>query len=406
MNRARFTPVVVALARRGALAVVGAVALVACGALVACPSPAGPPADDAGPSVVDDAGAVDDRTGGDDGGRADRDDAGDAAPIVDDAGAADAGAVDAGAPDVAAVLDACFAGIASQTGVEPDYVPFAPTIGGHCAGTNHQDIVGVERVVFLGDSVTVGSPPTTSGDFYRNRLAERLAARFDLQAPGATWKAYDPLGGTSLARTSGDFASCAKWGARTDDLQQQIDDCFPVEERAKRTLVVMTIGGNDVAAFTKDGLDGVPLADITVDVQQIVQLLDDAVARLKDPAQFPGGVHVVFANPPEFTDGTGDTQSCPAASVAGFSGAWEDPAALAELVVYMLDEYMRIAVQHDADLVFFLETFCGHGYHHDDPQAACYRGAGAERWFDATCIHPNPTGHGVLADLFYAVVAE
>ena len=43
----------------------------------------------------------------------------------------------------------------------------APVIGSHCVGTNHQDIDGIERVVFLGDSITVGNqledcfPPET-----------------------------------------------------------------------------------------------------------------------------------------------------------------------------------------------------------------------------------------------------
>ena len=41
-----------------------------------------------------------------------------------------------------------------------------------------------------------------------------------------------------------------------------------------------------------------------------------------------------------------------------------------------------------------LETFCGHGFHKDDPASQCYRGANTPLWFDPfTCIHPNTTGH-------------
>ena len=40
----------------------------------------------------------------------------------------------------------------------------------------------------------------------------------------------------------------------------------------------------------------------------------------------------------------------------------------------------------------------------DEP--AIDRGPDAELWFDLTCIHPNPTGHGVLSDLFLDVVNE
>ena len=57
-------------------------------------------------------------------------------------------------------------------------------------------------------------------------------------------------------------------------------------------------------------------------------------------------------------------------------------------------------------MIFALEAFCGHGFNHDDPTAPCYRGPTAPRWFDATCIHPNPLGHANLADMFFAVVEE
>ncbi|NJK32083.1 MAG: hypothetical protein HC927_06510 [Deltaproteobacteria bacterium] len=41
----------------------------------------------------------------------------------------------------------------------PDYTGLDVIVGSHCLGTNHQDITDIERVVFLGDSVTVGTPP-------------------------------------------------------------------------------------------------------------------------------------------------------------------------------------------------------------------------------------------------------
>ncbi len=311
--------------------------------------------------------------------------------------------------DVHPSFDECFAGIQSDTGASPDYTPFAPVIGTHCAGTDHQEIEGIERVVFLGDSVTVGTPPSSSSETYRGLLADRLAERFGLEAPGALWRSWNALAGTALVKQSGDFWSCAKWGARTDDLAEdgsQILDCFPEDERGKKTLVVMTMGGNDIAAFTKDGAEGMPVAEVTANVAAIVQKLRDAVAHLKDPALFPGGVQVVFTNNFEFTDATGDVASCPAAGAAGFDRPWQDPRALADLVVWMMEQYMAIAVETQSDLVFVLESFCGHGFHHDDPDNGCYRGADTERWFDLTCIHPNPTGHAELADMFMAVVDE
>jgi hypothetical protein len=57
-------------------------------------------------------------------------------------------------------------------------------------------------------------------------------------------------------------------------------------------------------------------------------------------------------------------------------------------------------------MIFLLENFCGHGFFAGQPGNECYRGPGAETWFDFTCIHPNPTGHAAMADLFDKTIAE
>lgn len=327
------------------------------------------------------------------------------------ADAADPGSSEAGdaEPDALTVAE-CFAdAFVRPSPIVLDYDQFGPIVGSHCLGTNHQDIVGVERVVFLGDSVTVGTPPTQSDDFYRVELAERLANRFDLDPPGPLWRWVDLVNGTTVVRESGDFASCARWGARTDDLQRddsQIADCFPDDLRHLHTLVIMTIGGNDVAAITQAGLDGEPLEEIWADDREFVALLRDAVVWLKTPGRFPNGVDVVFANMFEFTDGTGDTSACPAAALAGFGAEWENPDDLAELVVWANEQYLSIAVDTGSDMIFMLEHFCGHGFNHDNPDTPCYRGPDAGNWFDLTCIHPNPLGHGEIARMFMAVVEE
>lgn len=337
-----------------------------------------------------------------------RDDA--AAPTAD-GGAADAGAGDAGPLTVTRCFEGVFASDASDTSdaFSPDYDRFAPVVGSHCLGTNHQDITGVERVVFLGDSVTVGTPPTPTEDFYRSILAERLAARFGLEAPGLLWKSANPLDGRAGTRESGDFASCAEWGARTDDLMRddtQVVDCLPEELRDRTTLVVMTVGGNDIANIAEGGTDGRTIDELWAQTMELVQLMRDTVEWITAPGRFPNGVYVVFANMFEFTDGTGDTSSCPAAELAGIGAPWDDPTQLAEMVLWANEQYMDIAVDTGTDMIFMLEHFCGHGHDHDNPDAPCYRGPGTERWFDSTCIHPNPTGHEKIADMFTAVVDE
>ena len=319
---------------------------------------------------------------------------------------------DAGTSPPARTAESCFADDfpGGTPDLGPEYDVFGPAIASHCLGTDHQEIAGVERVVFLGDSITVGTPPTPSSDYYRSRLADALADRFGLERPSFLWETSNPLEGTSGLRTSGDFASCAKWGARTDDLlrdNSQIEDCFPAGTRDARTLVVMTMGGNDIASITKAGLDGEPVDQIWEQTRELVQLLRDAITWFReDPARFPNGVFVVFANMYEFTDGTGDTESCSGAGLAGYGGEWEDPDALANMVVWANEQYMSIAVETGTDMIFMLESFCGHGFRRDDPSSPCYRGPGAELWFDATCIHPSPRGHQAIAEMFMAVVDE
>jgi lysophospholipase L1-like esterase len=291
----------------------------------------------------------------------------------------------------------------------PDYDQFGPVIGSHCMGTNHQDIAGVERVVFLGDSITVGTPPTLSGGYYRSLVADALAAKFGIQAPNGLWKAADFINGTSLLQESGDFASCSKWGARTDDLLMggaQIADCFAPEALSKRTLVVMTMGGNDIASLTQDAIDGATQADLWMKTQEFVQYQREAMEWLYAPGRFPNGVLVVFANIYEFTDGTGDVQACDVSGLAGFDQPVPAPDQLKEMVIWANEQYLSIAVDHQADMIFLLEDFCGHGFNAEDPTAPCYRGPGNANWFDLTCIHPNPTGHQHIADMFMAVVNE
>ena len=70
------------------------------------------------------------------------------------------------------------------------------------------------------------------------------------------------------------------------------------------------------------------------------------------------------------------------------------------------EELVKLAVETQTDIIFLLERFCGHGYHHDDPKNECYKGPKARRWFDLTCIHPNPTGHEAIAEMVMAVVRE
>ena len=97
------------------------------------------------------------------------------------------------------------------------------------------------------------------------------------------------------------------------------------------------------------------------------------------------------------------------AALVGFT-EWVDPNAQQAIVMYLLEEYMRIAVEYQVDYVWVLEHFCGHGYvaagANPDVTNRCYRPEDPTLWFDASCTHPNDAGHDGLFRLFKDVIAE
>ena len=112
-------------------------------------------------------------------------------------------------------VEECFEGQFVNEPPQSDYDQYSPVVGSHCVGTNHQDIADVERVVFLGDSITVGSRPTLPGQAYRSVLGDTLRDAFGLSYgdPLAEnlWKAPNPFSGEAAQMTAGDFTSCSRW---------------------------------------------------------------------------------------------------------------------------------------------------------------------------------------------------
>lgn len=310
---------------------------------------------------------------------------------------------DGGTGNGTLTVDDCFNDISD--GVSIDYDQYSPVMGAHCLGTDHQHIVDVERVVFLGDSVTFGTPPSS----LLNKHFRALMSGPELFGVS--------LGTGSLENTfpGVKIDNCSKNGARTDDFLVgggQVPGCWsdlfaggqpkPVSEASdsRTTLVIFTMGGNDIFKWAEDSLEGQPALDAA---EKAAQYLEDAIAFFKEPGRFPNGIHVIYGNPYEYTDATGDTGSCAVAGLAGLAG---NQLQLAPAVTYFTERYLEIAVKYQADMIFMLENFCGHGYHHDDPASQCYRGPGAELWFDLTCIHPNDAGHAELARMFHAVIEQ
>jgi lysophospholipase L1-like esterase len=298
----------------------------------------------------------------------------------------DLSVADLGSDGYIKLRDICFQNIGHPGKPLPDYDQFKATYGLHCHGTNHQDIKGVQKVVFLGDSITVGTPPTLPADYYSNRLVKQLELKFGKL----------------------EVKNCSKFGARADDLllppHQQILTCLPNNPEPKTTLVIITVGGNDAHNWAKDFSDGKSISEILVEVDKAVQLMRDAIEWFRnDPARFPNGVHVIFANVYEYTDGTGDLLSCPLAILAGLKGIWTEGR---KAYLRVNEQFAKIAVDTKTDVIFMLENFCGHGFKAKNPNNECYRGANATTWFDFTCIHPTPKGHEEIAKMFMSVVNE
>ena len=363
-------------------------------------------------------------------------DAGQADASLPDAGQsepeADGGPGDGGQADAGPALTGCAAEwqtIAAQGGPQGIVGERGNLLLPDCVGTRQQTYADIERVVFIGDSVTVGTPPanlasdssdiwgalggffsdivTDVDETYRSRLADHLADRFSLDAPGFTWRLWDPFDqGEALQRKSGDFWNCARWGSKTDDLWtdgEQINDCFPNSERSKKTLVVFTIGGNDLVDFVQMSADGDSDELVWQRAEETVSALDAAVMHLKDPNVYPAGNLVLFATPFEYTDWFADITSCAAAGASGLSEL-SSPNLLQDIMDWLSVEYLRIAESYGADVVFLLEAFCGHGFRRDDPTGPCYRGEDAERWLDLTCVHPNAAGHAAILNHFQAAL--
>jgi hypothetical protein len=288
------------------------------------------------------------------------------------------------------IRENCFPDVTDAAESFPSYDRFSPVVGRHCAGTNHQDISEVEKLVFLGDSITAGTWPTPEEQFYRNQLTEKVRERFG------------PV----------EVLDCSEYGDRTDDFleheNRQITECFDtlvagtgVEEA--RTLVVWTMGGNDLLALGDRAAAGAEREELLDRLDTVVEYQRSAINffQEQEASLFPNGVDVVFGNNYEFTDGSGDFGSCPTAEVLGLDydvSSW----ALGYLTIN--EAYLQMAVETQTDMVFMMEHFCGHGFRADDPESGCYKGPETPLYFDGTCIHPSPEGHDKLAQLFDQVI--
>jgi lysophospholipase L1-like esterase len=260
--------------------------------------------------------------------------------------------------------------------VVPDVVPdgWPPSCYEPRMGVKNQVVRDVERVIFLGDSITATpylTPP------WSDRIRDDLQGLF----------------GSDV-----EFQNYAAWGAITDDiLSEQLPRIDTTS--TKRTLVMFTIGGND--ALQVIGQDTTSSLD---HMATKVENIRTALTWLYDPANVPGGVYVIFANVYDPTDGEGDFTHC------GFGAGLEDWPNCDEVATTANGWYEDLADEFGADLLDLHDLFAGHGYNNGDATNPWYCNecdpctSGCPRWYDLTCIHPNSDGHEALAGFFLCMV--
>ena len=186
---------------------------------------------------------------------------------------------------------------------------------------------------------------------------------------------------------------------------EQLESCFTNDLKDKKLLVIITMGGNDLNELTEKVVHEYPEEELWDVASVATENMKKGFEWLDDTERFPNGISVIYANLYEFTDGTGDTSSCPLSEIVSLNVTIDDPI-LEEITIWMQKEYLEIGKEHDFDMLFLMETFCGHSFHHNNPDTRCYLGPETERWFDNTCLHPTPKGHEVIADMFFSMIDQ
>ena len=242
-------------------------------------------------------------------------------------------------------------------------------------GTNNQDITGVERVIFLGDSITAALyiPPPWS-----TRIQGDLRALW----PGVEIHNY------------------AVGGAKTDDVyNDQIGNIDT--DSTKKTLIMMTIGGNDALQVMGEDSE-TSLAHMQ---EKFDNYLVPTIEFLTDAGNFPGGSFVILANVYDPTDGVGDFTHC---GLGVFAEDWPE---VDELAATLNSWYLDLCMEKGIDMLDTYMLFAGHGFNNDDPENEfycnrCEPDCPCPRWYDLTCIHPNADGHTSLAGFFYEMITR
>jgi lysophospholipase L1-like esterase len=237
------------------------------------------------------------------------------------------------------------------------------------------------RILYLGDSITEGYGASSSELRYVSLLEQNVE-----------WPGWDKIDFETSFPGLGELVDVSEGGATTGellDLQLPALDgqlSYPV---AGETVVVMTIGGNDLQTAL------IPFSDAEVIVNRALAQFEEIVDYFLDPAKFPDGVFLYATNVYEPTDGVGRSPSC----FFGIDFSEDLP---------QLDRFNGELAQMGRDRGFAVLDlrghFLGHGYHAEDPTVEGHDPDDPTLWFAPDCIHPNDRGHHEVRRLVHAAV--
>lgn len=240
------------------------------------------------------------------------------------------------------------------------------------------------RVIFFGDSITAGAEASRPSLTYTALLGDNDDGR---------WPDHAEIDLGGLYGVAPEAIDVSRGGAVTGDL---LPDQAPRLEAALsfpaagETIVVMTIGGNDL----QNALN--PLADPDAITAEALDNIEEFVGWIQDPARFPDGVSLYLTNVYEPSDGVGQADEC----FLGFPYASRLP---------NLDGFNADLVTMGEDLGFSVVDlrghFLGHGFHHDDTALDVHEPDDPSLWLAPDCIHPNDRGHHEVRRLFHAAIA-
>lgn len=149
-----------------------------------------------------------------------------------------------------------------------------------------------------------------------------------------------------------------------------------------QTLVVLTVGGKDLAA--QEGTVG-----------QLIDGIDELIEFFQDPERFPDGVFIYL--PTLYNPADGLVRAEPDCLDVVEAGA------VRAMIPNLNRRLFDLAVEREIALVDTYDHFAGHGYFFDDEDAPAYDAEDPTGWL-ADCRAPNDRGHHELRRLFYAAM--